>query len=244
MMSDSPACVERSVRLYATITRAYPASFRKEYADEMVLVFHDMATEAWQKQRRIGLLILWFHVLGDFLCTAPKEHLRACNARKGGLVMEIKSLLTRKIVPDPDFCWLLIVSVPIVLLSECCILGKLMSMNITESQRFLGILLAAVLALQLISIWLLTPLGTRKGRPKHHASVGQISLWGVSLALLIGGVRMLGLMAVTEYELILGLLMLFELMVTLIGMAQILPLLQNARDENRESTPHAPREVV
>lgn len=242
---SAPSCyVEQSIRIYAAITRAYPASFRKEYADEMVLVFRDMATEAWQRQGHIGLLLLWFRVLGDFLWTVPKEHLRAHNAPEGGVAMEIRSLLMRKIVPDPGFCWLLIVSVPPMLLSECCIIGKLMSMNLTSSQLVLGLLLAAALGLHLIGLLLLTPLTGRTDCPKHHATIGQVVLYGIALVLLVGGIRMLGSIPATEYELILGLLVLFELMVTLMGIAQILPFLQNAWYAKRKAAPHTPHEIA
>lgn len=61
-MAGSSRCVERSVRIYKALIKAYPAAFRQEYGSEMIGVFRDLATDAWLRQGRIGLLMLWFRV--------------------------------------------------------------------------------------------------------------------------------------------------------------------------------------
>ena len=223
-MTDSPRCVERSVRIYAALIKAYPASFRSEYADEMILVFRDLATDAWDRRGVCGLLALWLRVLVDLVRTAPKEHLLNRKTHKGGIAVGIKSLFTREIFPDlspeAQLRWFpirLLVLFANGLLFGGAMICKLMSMNLTEPQRFLGIVLAVALVLQFIGYGMLTPLGKRKDRSRYYASPGQIILFGASILTLILGIRQLASMAITEYEFILGLLILFELMLSLAG---------------------------
>jgi hypothetical protein len=240
MMADSLRCVERSIRIYAALVKAYPASFRKEYADEMVLVFRDVATEAWRRRRHIGLLVVWLRVLGDLIRTAPKERFIACITYKGGFTVGIKSLLTREIFPVSNFShkaqfrWLLILFVPYGLLIGGIAIGKFMSMNLTEPQRFLGILLVVALGLQSIGGVLLSML-----RPKNHSryygSVGQIALYTASVLAVVFGVWKLGSMAITEYELMLGILLLFQVMMGGCLLAEILQVIRTASADNADN---------
>lgn len=67
--------VESSVRVYQALIRAYPASFRREYGNEMALVFREHLADVFRERGTIGLAFAWFRVLGDLARTAPQEHL-------------------------------------------------------------------------------------------------------------------------------------------------------------------------
>jgi hypothetical protein len=73
MMADLPQSVRWSVRIYEKILLAYPAEFREKFASEMILLFHELATEAIRRRGRFGLFLFWCRVLGDLLRTAPQE---------------------------------------------------------------------------------------------------------------------------------------------------------------------------
>jgi hypothetical protein len=73
-MSGSPHSIEFSVRIYKTLIKAYPASFRREYENEMSLVFREHITDVLQKRGTVGLMTAWFRLLGDLAWSAPKEH--------------------------------------------------------------------------------------------------------------------------------------------------------------------------
>ena len=64
-MAESPRPVESSVRAYDVLVKSYPASFRREYRDEMTLVFRELVTDAWRRRGVAGLTAAWFRVLGD-----------------------------------------------------------------------------------------------------------------------------------------------------------------------------------
>jgi hypothetical protein len=80
-MTEPLRQIRSSVRAYELLVRAYPASFRKEYADEMTLVFCELVTDAWRRRGAVGLLLAWFRVLGDLARTAPKEHVHEMRRR-------------------------------------------------------------------------------------------------------------------------------------------------------------------
>jgi hypothetical protein len=235
MMADSPRCVERSVRIYAALIKAYPASFRQEYADEMVLVFRELATDAWQRRKHVGLAATSFCVLIDLVRTVPRERLTECKPHNGGTTVTFKSLLTRKLVPDelnPRLA--LVVSLAMAILILGCLIHKLTSMNLTEPQLFFGIVLGVALATNMIGCGLLAPLESRINRSRYLPTGSQIVVYSASVLVVILGIWKLASMAITEYELILGLLIIFELMAALFFIAGILPLLQAARAQEGE----------
>ena len=80
-MTDLPGPVESSVRIYRLLVKAYPASFRGQYENEMTRVFHELATDAFRRQGAVGLGLTWFRVLGDLVATALIEHLAELNRR-------------------------------------------------------------------------------------------------------------------------------------------------------------------
>lgn len=74
-MADYQRAIESSVWIYKMLSKAYPASFCREYESELTQVFRDLATNALRRRGAVGLLMTWFRVLGDLLWTAPQEHL-------------------------------------------------------------------------------------------------------------------------------------------------------------------------
>jgi hypothetical protein len=80
-MPGSARSVEFSVRVYEMLVKAYPASFRREYGDEMTLVFREQMRDAWRERGAAGVAMAWFRVLGDLACTAPEEHFHELQRR-------------------------------------------------------------------------------------------------------------------------------------------------------------------
>ncbi|MFL7795001.1 MAG: hypothetical protein AB8I69_22870 [Anaerolineae bacterium] len=73
-MSSTRWFLAVSDRAYRLLLAGYPASFRHRFGAEMAQVFRDCVRDASQRR---GLLRLWISTLGDFLTTAPAEHLAA-----------------------------------------------------------------------------------------------------------------------------------------------------------------------
>ena len=67
--------LETSVRVYAALLYAYPASFRQRYGGEMTWVFRELAADALRRRGALGLIVQWCRVLGDLALTAPRERL-------------------------------------------------------------------------------------------------------------------------------------------------------------------------
>jgi hypothetical protein len=80
-MAGSPRSIELSVRIYKMLIKAYPVSFRREYKNEMTLVFREHITDVLQKRGTFGLVTAWFRLLGDLVWSAPKEHFREMQRR-------------------------------------------------------------------------------------------------------------------------------------------------------------------
>jgi hypothetical protein len=81
-----------SARLYRLLLVAYPARFRREYAEPMVQVFRDSVREAERQHGARGIAWLWLTTLGDLARTALVERVseviamsRANWIRWGGL---------------------------------------------------------------------------------------------------------------------------------------------------------------
>ena len=80
-MPKSPAFLEILVRVYGLLVKAYPASFRREYGDEMTFVFRDMAEAAWRRRGTAGLVGLWWRMVGDFIGNVPRQHIGETQRR-------------------------------------------------------------------------------------------------------------------------------------------------------------------
>ncbi|MBW4504911.1 MAG: hypothetical protein KME64_00095 [Scytonematopsis contorta HA4267-MV1] len=66
-----------SIRLYSCLVLVYPASFRREYGIEVIIVFGDMAKYAMRRRGFWGLLSVWSIVLPELWFTAREQHLLA-----------------------------------------------------------------------------------------------------------------------------------------------------------------------
>ena len=70
--------VSTSVYLYRWLIFLYPASFRRNYGEEMVQLFRDLC---WDEMRQgegfLGLLKMWFCVLAELRATTREQHLLA-----------------------------------------------------------------------------------------------------------------------------------------------------------------------
>lgn len=71
MRQASPVALRLSVWAYAHLLRAYPASFRAEFGDEMALLFSDCCRDEWRCAGPAGLCRLLARVALDTLVSAP-----------------------------------------------------------------------------------------------------------------------------------------------------------------------------
>lgn len=76
-MSLSRLAVLVSVSVYSRLLIIYPASFRRKYRSELVILFQDMAKDAICVTGLWGLVRLWFLVLSELWGTAREQHLMA-----------------------------------------------------------------------------------------------------------------------------------------------------------------------
>ena len=90
--SQLTPAVSTSVRLYRLLLAAYPARFRREYAEPMAQVFRDCCREAARQRGARGIAWLWLASLRDLARTAFVERVseviamsRANWIRWGGL---------------------------------------------------------------------------------------------------------------------------------------------------------------
>jgi predicted permease len=66
--------IPASIRLYRLLLFAYPAPFRREFAQEMASMFRARCVEERAARGWPGLMLVWFKVLIDTVLTAPQEH--------------------------------------------------------------------------------------------------------------------------------------------------------------------------
>lgn len=59
-----------SVALYRFLMQTYPAEFRNRYGESVDQAFRDLHRDAFQKHGYLGVALLWFHVVPDFLFSA------------------------------------------------------------------------------------------------------------------------------------------------------------------------------
>ena len=59
-----------SVSFYRFLMHAYPVEFRNRYGESVDQAFRDMHRDAFQERGYLGVALLWFHVVPDFLFSA------------------------------------------------------------------------------------------------------------------------------------------------------------------------------
>src|SRR5262245_45400366 len=59
-----------SISLYRLLMQAYPREFRNQYGEPVDQAFRDMHRDAFQQRGYLGVALLWFHVVPDFLFSA------------------------------------------------------------------------------------------------------------------------------------------------------------------------------
>lgn len=67
-------------RLFRTLMRLYPATFRDRFLDEMVDFFRARRDEQRQLKGVRGVLRFWTHLVADIAVNAPLQHVRALRA--------------------------------------------------------------------------------------------------------------------------------------------------------------------
>jgi len=94
--------VSTSVYLYRWLIFLYPASFRRNYGEEMVQLFRDLC---WDEMRQgegfLGLLKMWFCVLAELRATTREQHLLA------GSYYRFRRTLTRLLLATMSTVFLL-----------------------------------------------------------------------------------------------------------------------------------------
>jgi putative ABC transport system permease protein len=74
MMSRMMTRMKRSSAVYRALLHCYPAAFRHEYGNQMLLMFAEQLGEARRTGGRLEQAALWVHATSDALTIAPKEH--------------------------------------------------------------------------------------------------------------------------------------------------------------------------
>ena len=64
----------RANAIYKALLYFYPAAFRQEYGNQMLLMFFEELEHARQAKGRVAEASIWFHAALDALTVAPKEH--------------------------------------------------------------------------------------------------------------------------------------------------------------------------
>jgi len=72
--------MNRHVRTFRHLLRAYPSEFRLRYADEMTRLFADQLRDAAGSQEAFAVARLWTASVLDLLMTAPGHHIRKESA--------------------------------------------------------------------------------------------------------------------------------------------------------------------
>lgn len=103
------ACASLARRVYAALLHLYPATFRREYAEELTLLFVDLQRAA-SAQGLPASLRLWLRVLLDLIVSATRERSRTMlNAKSATAISLILSLpivlvaITANIGYEPPF---------------------------------------------------------------------------------------------------------------------------------------------
>ena len=166
-MPGARRTIALSVRVYEALIKAYPASFRREYGNEMTLVFGEHMTDTLQRRGATGLVMAWFRVLGDLSRTVPAEHFHEMYGRikMKSAAMAILSVILATITHLA--LWygtMLVVWLPVALIAPGALVTVAMYLVFYLSAFLAGLLLtrvkpffmpAATVPLGVIGIWLI-----------------------------------------------------------------------------------------
>jgi hypothetical protein len=240
-MADSPRSIERSVRLYRALLRAYPASFRQEYGDEMTLVFRELAVDAWRRRGRIGLWLIWLRVLGDLLRSSPREHVAQWTRQDGGTAVKIKTLLGRQLTTDEtDRRWGQIVVFVMAILIPIPALHKWTTLHLTATQWTLGSVAIALLSVQICSYGLLFSIRSAMGWSRLRHDVYQIMIYMIVGPAMVLGIWRLRSMAASEFEFMLGFVLLADAAIGATFFGSLLGMIRSSK-ANRDQSASAQR---
>ena len=72
-----------SQNVYKTLLSLYPADYRDEFAEDMLLVFRDENKVRFSQRGLIGLLFYWLRIIPDFIYTVLVEHISSPTVNLG-----------------------------------------------------------------------------------------------------------------------------------------------------------------
>ena len=200
-MADSTSSVERSVRFYRRLLRAYPRSFRQQYGDEMALVFRELAMRAWQRDGAMGLWLLWCRALIDLVRSSPREHVAQWFGRNGGTSMDVRTMLTRHLTSDEtDRHWGRVLTFISSVVIPLPIVRKCMMMQLTPAQWIIAGLATGLLTLQIMSFGLLFSLRMGKAWSRLRHDFYQCAIYVILGLAFILGIWKLRSVTTSEFE--------------------------------------------
>jgi hypothetical protein len=91
-MRKQSTLVSAVTGMYQLLLVLYPASFRREFGREMVLVFRDASRFEQERRGTGGLLGLWMGMFFDLLATALLERVKEASAMSGSSFVRIAGL--------------------------------------------------------------------------------------------------------------------------------------------------------
>ena len=149
--------------------------------------------------------------------------------------MKLHSMLTRKLSSDEsDHRLGQIVALGYAVLIPPFLLWKFMSMNLTDPQLFLGILLVVSLTLQMLGSAMLLSWVEPKFSFRSPSSLCQIVIYAISILWFISGVWTLSTMTISEFELFFGVLLILNVTMGGIILGIIFPIMLDIRAQRRE----------
>jgi predicted permease len=89
-------------RIYKALLHCYPAAFRQEYGNQMLLMFTEQLSEARRSGGRLRQAALWIRAAFDALTVSPKEH--------GHVMMQDLRSAIRSAIASPTFAMVAILS--------------------------------------------------------------------------------------------------------------------------------------
>jgi hypothetical protein len=178
MTNGSPRTVNCAAALYRLLLKGYPAEFRREYGDEMLHVFRELASESWNRKGTAGLMSFWLRVLADLVRSVPQQHFLTLSGR-----FSVKTILSASLaVAVAAFLQLVVFTTLALLIGSVAVCGAFMGIVYFEGfvagqKTPLPVELAIVLLPPIVTGFILA-----RVRPFHRsllaAPLGTMLLWG------------------------------------------------------------------